>query len=213
MKKEKIFSGFKNASVIAGLAFALHSCGEKPLTETQTQVVQHKMDSALNVHPEYRTATSMLELCEWRSEEFKTANKEMVTFYSVEYIKHNIDDSDLRRFMFNAMLKNKTISWSDEPADTDSLSGNNNIKMMRQVRHNQKWFNDAMLYLMDKYDEAQLLKSDFFKVINNSRFKHNFKKNAEFIQEMNKYIKFASERQVIIRNELWNKYAKEVKKR
>jgi len=70
----------------------------------------------------------------------------------------------------------------------------------------------VLLYLSDKYTEEQFLKSEFFNVINDMTLRKNFERNMKHIEEMHKAEKFAINRKEIIYGDLWNQYAKEVKK-
>ena len=62
------------------------------------------------------------------------------------------------------------------------------------------------------YTEEQFLKSEFFNVINDMTLRKNFERNTQHIEDLQKAENFATNRKEIIYGDLWNQYAKEVKK-
>ncbi len=216
MKNNKIVSGIKTAGVVTTAVFTMASCGNKQLSESQLATVQHKTDSALTVHPEYRMATNLMYLRDEKVKNFHDANKCLLKIYSKEYIKQNIQDIRLRRFMLGVLGQEAVISdLFCEEVESDSVcyNGGHSVPTMPYIRKNQRWFYDLMLFLSDKYTDKQLLNSEFFNVINDPRLKRKFESNIARIDSINSSVEFAVERKKIIREQTWNKYAKEVQKK
>ena len=210
MKDNKIISNIKTAGVVATAAFTMMSCGR--LSEAETQIVQHKTDSAAKEHIEYRMASNVLDICESRIKGYRDANKTLVKMYSRDYIQHNEKDFAARNFMISALEDTALmLSTNSDSCTSDSIEAGQ-INSMRYIRRTQRWFNDVLLYLSDKYTEEQFLKSEFFNVINDMTLRKNFERNMKHIEEMHKAEKFAINRKEIIYGDLWNQYAKEVKK-
>ena len=212
MTQNRFISGIKTAGVVVTAALTMSSCGNKALSEQEAQIVKHKTDSAANVHPEYRTATSVLSLCEYKVENYRKANKDLLMIYARDYIKNNIQDAALARFMI------KTIEDRDLLISLDSCNSENDdfdsgmASALKYIRENQRWYNDLLLYLSDKYNEKQLLNSEFFKVIADDKLKNKFKRNMKQIEAIQPHIEFASGRKDIIYNQLTDKYTKQVQK-
>ena len=210
MKNSNIVSGIKTASVVLTAAFTMSSCGNKALSEQEVQLVKHKADSAASVHPEYRIASGMLDLCEAHVERYRRGNKDVVKMHARDYIVNNIKDAAIARLMLD-MLKEEvflTESYSDTTASED---GQNNNKLA-YIRKEYRWFNDLMLYLTGQYTERQFLNSEFFKVINNPSVKKCFEKNLDHIELIEGDIEFVSGRKTYIYKQLTDKYTKEVQK-
>ena len=212
MKKEKIVSGVKSAAVVATAVFTMNSCGNKQLSESQLQMVQHKTDSALSVHPEYAIANTTLELCEAKIAEYRDANKSIVRNYARDYIKKNIKDAALARFMLGAMNDNTLLFTSDNDGDESDTIPVNTLTTMRYVRRTQRWFNDMILYLNGRYTEQQLLNSNFFNVVNSAELKRKFEYNTKQIDKVQSCMEFPLKRKNTIQTEVFDKYQKEVKR-
>lgn len=209
-------SGVKKAGVIATAVFTIASCGNKGLSESQTKIVEHKTDSALAVHPEYRMATGLLAICESKNKVYHDANKNLVKMYTRDYIKNNIQDKLLREFMLNYLeqtITNPSMICDEIEADSIDPGVKVSALTMRHMRRDQRWFYDLMLYLSDKYNDKQLLNSQFFKVVDDPEFKTKFEYFTSKIDFVNSSVEFAVERKKIIREQTWNKYAKEVQKK
>ena len=212
MKKEKIVSGVKSAAVVATAVFTMNSCGNKQLSESQLQMVQHKTDSALSVHPEYTTANTILELCEMKIAEYRDANKSIVRNYARDYIKKNIKDAALAKFMLGVMNDNAVLFLSDDDDNENDTISVNTLTTMRYVRRTQRWFNDMILYLNGRYTEQQLLNSNFFNVVNSAELKRKFEYNTKQIYKVQSCMEFPLNRKNTIQTEVFNKYQKEVKR-
>ena len=216
MKNNKIVSGIKAAGVVTTAVFTMASCGNKHLSESQTKIVEHKTDSALAVHPEYRMASGLLAIGESKNKGYHDANRNLVKMYTREYIKNNIQDPMLRRYMLNYLeqgLTNPSIICDEIEADSINSVVETSDLNMRCMRRDYRWFYDLMLYLSDKYTDKQLLNSQFFKVVDDPEFKTKFEYFASKIDFVNSSVEFAVERKKIIREQTWNKYAQEVQKK
>ena len=212
MKDNEIISKIKTAGVVATAAFTMASCGNK-LSESQTQIVKHKTDSAAYVHHEYKLATDLAELCELRINNFRRANKDIVKLYARTYIADTIKDLDTKRFMLDMIDDEVFVTQSySNIVESDSIT-DNTFNKLSYIRKNQRWFYDLMLYLTDEYNERQFLKSDFFKVVDDARLKSVFERNTQRMEGIQKNFDFALERKTAVYNQLWNKYKNEVKRK
>lgn len=216
MKSEKIISGIKTAGVVLTAALTMNSCGSKQLSEKEQQTVQHKTDSAAYVHPEYRMAAGLIELGETKIKSFRDANKTLLKMGVKDFIRNNVKDAEMARFMCRAIDDEKFVFSSNSGIDSDSTwtedANINSLSTMRRIRCQQRWYNDLLLYLSDKYTEQQLLKSNFFKVINNKDLQKSFEYNTQQIENIKSCMEFPLQREKTIRAELWNKYASEAVK-
>ncbi len=215
MKKENIISDIKTAGVVATASLTLASCNPKPLSESQLQMVQHKTDSAANTNNEYRIARTLTFLVDDRIEQYRNANMNMVKKYSMSYIKRDIKDATLRKYMIDAMLNEKSydIEMADNIEYSDSADTENVSQTMQYIRNNQRWFNDLMLYLNGKYTDRQLLNSEFFKIIKDYELKRRFEYNTVRIEELTKNTTFLSQRQDSIRGKIYDKYVREAQRK
>ncbi len=212
MTNNKIVSDIKKAGLVTTAVFTLNACGNKQLSESQMQIAQAKTDSTLAVHHEYRMAKAAVDFGETKINEYRNANKNLVKMYAENYIKSSITDIALRRFMLNA-IDNESVLFAldNEDVENDTISVNT-LTTMRYVRRTQRWFNDMILYLTDKYTEQQLLNSEFFNVINNPKLKRKFEYNTKQIEYLNSCIEFPLKRENAIKTEVLNKYVKEAKR-
>ena len=212
MKDNKIISSIKTAGVIATAAFTMASCGHK-LSESEKETVKHKTDSAAMVHHEYKLATNLSELCEIKIRNFRRANKDIVKLYAKDYIAGNIKNVDMKKFMLNMINEEAFITESfSDVIESDTVS-NDVSSIMRNIRKNQRWFNDLMLFLTDEYSERQFLKSEFFKVVNDARLRTIFETNTERMEKIQTSSDFAKERKAVVYQQLWNKYENEVQRK
>lgn len=216
MKSEKIISGIKTAGVVLTAALTMNSCGPRQLSEKEQQTVQHKTDSAVYVHPEYRMAVGLVELGETKIKSFRDANKALLKMGAKDFIRTGVKDAEMARFMYRAIEDEKFVFSSNSGIDSDDEFAENvdinTLSMMQRIRREQRWYNDLLLYLSDKYTEQQLLKSNFFKVINNKDLKKSFEYNTQQIEYLQSCMEFPLQREKTIRDELWNKYASEAVK-
>ena len=157
MKKENVISDIKTAGVVAAASLTLASCNPKPLSESQLQIVEHKTDSAANANNEYRIAKTLNVLFDDRIEQYRNANMGLVKKYSMSYIKRDIKDAALRKYMIDAILNKNSydIEMADNVEYDNSADTENVSQTMQYIRNNQRWFNDLMLYLNGKYTDRQ----------------------------------------------------------
>ena len=216
MKKDKIVSDIKTVGVVATAALALHSCKKEPLTFARVQTALYKTDSAANMRPEYTTTTRALDLYEAQIQAYKTDNKNMLKLCCRDYLQYKIKNFELRRFLMSALENQTLMDFSDfdvdEANDVVSDMDAYYINKLRFFRRNQRWFNDALLYLCDKCDEMQFLKGDFFKTIKNPELKAKFAYNTQKISELNSVAAIASKRRDHIYDDMWQHYLKETKR-
>lgn len=212
MKNNKIVSEVKKAGLVATAVLTMNSCGNKQLSESQLQIAQQKADSALKMNSEYIMASSTVDWLDLKINAYRTCNKNFVRIYARDYVKYDMHNSVLSKFML-CMIDDKDVFlylYNDSTAnDTVSV---NLLGGISQVCRNEKWFNDMMLYFTDKYDERQFLNSEFFKVVNNKELRRKFEFNTRHIEDLQKYMEFPLERKNILRTEMYNRYAKEAQK-
>ena len=122
--------------------------------------------------------------------DYRRANKDMLKLAVNKYVRSNIYDATLLRFMLNSvqyenvnMGFGNSSDWVSEYCeDVESVSAVD--EQMVIIRRDYRWFNDLMLYLNDKYSERQLLKSEFFRTVNDKALLQNFTKNTEIIEKL-----------------------------
>ncbi|MBR3511113.1 MAG: hypothetical protein IKN73_03565 [Alphaproteobacteria bacterium] len=213
MKKENVVSGIKTAAVVATAVLTLNSCGNRKMSEKQMQIVEQKTDSAQRVHPGYKMASGLYDLCEIKIREYRESNRTLVRKTAQGYIKRYIKDINLRNFMLNSIQDEALMQkafFEDVDSELDSVESNT-VDTMSYIRKNERWFNDLMMYLTYMYDERQLLNSEFFKVLNNKDLRGIFEYNTRNIEKLKEYSDFTAERKNSIHNEIRNKYVEEAK--
>lgn len=216
MNKNKIVSDLKTAGVVAATTLTLNVYGAKQLSENQMQIIQHKTDSAAKVDNEYISVLNEVDLYNTKIKEYHDVNKRIAQMYVEQYIKQNIEDLSWRRYMLDAVKNNTLINDIDFdedkidnlPDDVDMCS----LDTMYQICYEYRWFNDFILYMTDRYTDKQLLKSGFFKVMNDDFFKQVFEYNIKRMDALEAKKIEAEQKSNAIHKEIWNKYASEVKK-
>ena len=210
MKNSNVIYELKTAFVVLTAMCTLNSCGNKPLSDKEFETIEHKTDSAQNVHQEYRIASGLCDLANIKIENHRDANKCLIKIYSKNYINDSIKDVAAGRFMIKVMDDDALLSAFDSVRANQGNIANGDFGTLKYICSNQKWYNDCVSYLLGKYDEEQLLQSDFFKVVYAPELQRKFIWNTKQIANIQKSTEFAFERKNIIHNELLNKYAKEV---
>lgn len=213
MKNNRFVYGLKTAGVVFTTAFTMVSCGNKQLSEAENQIVKHKVDSAAAEHYEYKMATGLLDLCDIKIQNIRKANKSLIKIYARDYIVNNVEDKAVKNFMVNAIEDKILISAYVAGVEKSDSISSGKLSTMRYICHNQKWFNDLVLFLNGNYDEQQLLDSGFFKVINTAGLERRFESNKTRADDIKRSASFARERKTIIYNQLWDQYSKEVKRK
>lgn len=216
MKKETIINDIKTAGVVVGATLVLNTCGNgRPLSEKQMQTVYHKTDSAVNANQHYRTASKVKFVVDNRISEYRAKNKSLVKKYSASYIKSAIKEEKLYKFMMTAMKYETMALDGDIIVDSEDYidygERNSNINY---IRRNERWFNDLMMYLSGKYNDRQLLNSEFFKVIKDKNLRHSFEHNTKQIEKLSGISHETDSVQNIIYTKCLNEYkSEEMKKR
>ena len=202
----------KTAGVVATAALTLNSCNQKNGAEYDFEGLQYKTDSVADTRPEYKTTSRAIDLYKTKIQYYKDANKKLLKLYASGYLISNINDLRLRNFMLDGLENRILGEVSDldmddtacEIADVDV----NRVNKMRFIRRNHRWYNDLLRYLSDKYDEKQLLKSDFFNVMNSPELKKQFVENTKRLEKLNSVSATASVRQNRIYDDLWQQNVK-----
>jgi len=207
---KNLISGIKTAGVVATAAMTLNSCEQKNTTNNDVQEAMYKVDSVANIRPEYKNTINAIALYKAQIQVYKDANKNMLKCYAQDYIKRNIKDVRLRKFLSLAMDEQILMEVSGfdmnesvyDFIDLDSCY----VAKMRFFRRNQRWYDDLVVYLVDGYTEKQLLNSDFFKTINNPEMKQTFEYNTKQIERLKSVVDAASKRENRIYDDLWQQY-------
>ena len=206
MTKEKIISGIKKAGVIATAVVTLGACEQKRNTN-DAQVALYKTDSVANARPEYKNMANAVELYEEQIQTYKDANKSMLKHYAKDHIKKIIQPGQMRKLLLagleEQMFLEVTCLDFDESLSESADFNPSYVRQVRFFRRNQRWYNDLVMYLLGNYNEKQLLKSDFFKVIKDQEIKKAFLYNTKQIEKLESVAKIASERQNKIYEDLW----------
>ncbi len=211
MKNNKIIYLLKTTGVVATAVLTMASCGHK-MSESEKQTVQHKTDSAAMMHPEYKLASDLSDLCDLRIKNLHRLNKDIAKIYARRQVLDNITDTFMKKLMLD-MITEESFVTQNCFAVTESDSVQDNVSdAVSFIIKNQSWFNDLMLYLTDEYNEKQFLQSDFFKVIDDEQFRNMFEHNVKKIEKIQSGADFAAERKTVVYQRLWNKYEKEVQK-
>ncbi len=209
MKKEIFINDVKTAGAVVGAALVLNACsGDRTLSEKQMQTVYHKTDSAVNANNHYRVARAMNDIAGKKINEYRAKNKSLVKRYSLSYIKSAIKEEKLYKFMMTA-LKYETMALdSDVIVDSEDYidRGERNTEI-NYIRRNERWFNDLMLYLSGKYDDKQLLNSEFFKTIKDKNLRQCFEDNIKQIEKMSVIEKDTED----VQKNIYTKYLDEYK--
>ena len=190
--KNNIVSGLKTATVVASGVLTLNSCSPNPtsgLSNQDKEIITKRTDSILNTKPDYRLSLSMMEYAGNFADTCRLKNKKIAKASAAKYIKKNIKDIMLKKFMMDSLLNNgDTVLNVNEFIDIDDILhddyGHSTADTMAYIRRNYRWLNDLMLYLSDKYTPEQLLKSGFFKSINDLKSEKKF---ISTLKEIEKY--------------------------
>ncbi|MCQ2571722.1 MAG: hypothetical protein MJ165_01855 [Alphaproteobacteria bacterium] len=156
----------------------------------------HKQENSNNVHLQIPSLSkSFRDVLSDTYTDYRRANKEMLKQAVDKYVRVNVRDAKLLKFMLNSVkyenvnmgFENSTDWVGEYNEDGESCSAEN--EQMTMIRRDYRWFNDLMLYLNDKYSERQLLKTEFFKTMNNRKLMQDFTKNTEIIESLSCSIK------------------------
>ena len=163
---------------------------------TEVAIGAHKQENSNNVHPKIPSlSTSFRAVLSDTYNDYRRANKELLKQAVDKYVRGNIREAKLLKFMLNSVRYENvnmgfeySSDWvSEYNEDGESYSVEN--EQMAMIRRDYRWFNDLMLYLNDKYSERQLLKTEFFKTMNNRKLMQDFTKNTEIIESLSSSIK------------------------
>ena len=210
IKTENFVHDIKTAGVIAGLSLTLNACHERPLTQQQIDTISCKTDSAVKKHQEYIFAENLKKLSAARIDDIREKNRKIVKRLAKAYIVNTILNPDLRHIMIQS-INNETVVFEYSELFESEYEFSSNINS-GYIYKNERWFYDLMMYLNNNYSDRQLLNGAFFKVIKNEYAKNMFEKNTERIEFFQKSFDSVSRREDSVYNNVWNKYAQEVKK-
>jgi len=123
--------------------------------------------------------------------QYQRANRDIVKRCAKKYIRAHIMERNLFKFMMGSIkYEHMDFLMSDNVAyDLSEYEESEYITdvFSANIRKNQRWFNDLMLYLSGKYTDGQLLNADFFRVINNKRARAMFIENMRNIDTLTNY--------------------------
>ena len=213
MKKETAISDIKTAVVVGGAVLTMNAC-QRPLSDAQIQNINHKTDSAVKVDANYRLADNFGSYSSKKIEGYRKNNKELVKKYATRYIEKERIEAELRKFMLNS-IKYETMALdiaNSEDSDEEYSDIGERKTYVNDIRRNQRWFNDLMLYLSGKYNDRQLLNSEFFRVIKDKNLRDNFERNTKQIEYFNGVIETTSKNKERIYNKYLQEYTESEKK-
>ena len=156
----------------------------------------HKQENSNNVHTQIPSLSkSFRDVLSDTYTDYRRANTKMLKQAVDKYVRVNVRDAKLLKFMLNSVkyenvnmgFENSSDWVGEYNEDGESYSAEN--EQMTMIRRDYRWFNDLMLYLNDKYSERQLLKTEFFKTMNNRKLMQDFTKNTEIIESLSCSIK------------------------
>ena len=162
---------------------------------TEVTVGVHKQENPKSWPHIPSLSTSFRAVLSDTYNDYRRANKDMLKQAVDKYVRANIHEAKLLKFMLNSVkyenvnmgFENSSDWVSGYNEDGESYSVEN--EQMIMIRRDHRWFNDLMLYLNDKYSERQLLKTEFFKTMNNCKLIQDFTKNTEIIERLSDNIK------------------------
>lgn len=213
MKKETIVSDIKTAVVVGSAVLTMDSC-QRPLSDTQIQNINHKTDSAVKVDANYRLADNFGSYSSQKLEICRKNNRELVKKYATRHIEKERIEAELRKFMLNS-IKQETMALdivSGDDSDEEYSDVCEKKTYINDIRRNQRWFNDLMLYLSGKYNDRQLLNSEFFKVIKDKNLRSDFERNTQQIEYLTGVIETTSKSKERIYNKYLQEYTESEKK-
>ena len=126
--------------------------------------------------------------------DYRRYSKNLVKTYADKYVRKNIKQRDLVSFMLKA-IEHENVNLAVDESDFVSEynegveSVDTTDRYMTQIRQDNRWFYDLMLYLNDKYTERQLLNSEFFKTVKDKYLLKTFSKNADIIEKLSNDVK------------------------
>ena len=218
--KNDIVNGLKTAAVVASASFTLNSCvrnSSHGLDVQDMATVSYRTDSILDKNHDYRLALSMADYSDQLSNVYRSRSKKITRESALKYIKSNISDAGFRKYMLDVLLQNNSLENNDiYDSDLDCVLGDTvgycDSEMMSCIRRDYRWFNDLMLYLSDKYTPEQLLKTGFFKNVNDLAAEKKFKSVVQDVEKYEKLKQAASQRGTDIYNRTKQECISEYKK-
>lgn len=218
MKKETIVNDIKTAGVVVTATMTMSACNnikDKPLNESEKVVALQKTDSIARQNPCYTLSQSVIDVCNNRIMVYQQRNKNIVKRGAKQHIHQQISDSKRRSLLMN-IVNNESITGGFELDDNGyyMIDDNNADERVNAefIRENYRWINDLLLYLNNTYTDRQLLKTEFFKVLNNKRMEKDFIANTEQIEALKTTLDTATKQGMTIYEEAWNKSVADIKK-
>lgn len=208
MKSMKLKNILKTTGLVAGLSWTLTACNGakgKQLSDKEKQSIIMRVDSALQDNSEYRLSQTVLNYGLEELDKLSAANKRLAICAAKHYVQKNIKDAKLRNFMLNVLSLKKGVYDRLEDVNVSDLS-------LADVRKDNRWFNDLIMFLHNNYTNEQFLKSEFFTVINNDVAYKNFTRNTEKIVMFEALVRNSSDQGASIYGKTWQKYEAEYRK-
>ena len=214
-KSYKVVNDLKTTSLVMGLSLTLSSCdfNKSGSDDHNYTEISHKTDSVLQKNLEYNLALRTQDSLRKRITQLQEANKTIVRNCAKKYLRRHITDNDLYVFMLKK-LQNEYVSLNSDNYDDVYEYGDVDLgtQYMSTIRRNHRWFNNVMLYLSGKYDDAQFLKTDFFEKIKDEKSLIAFENNLKEIQRYQKLDRAKNEHIISLHDNTYNKGATEYKK-
>ena len=218
MKKETIVNDVKTAGVAIVATMTMSACNNvksKPLSEKEKAVAVHRTDSVANQNAQYRLAHTMTDFCNENITKLRAKNKSIVKKASQQYVQKQIKEAQIR-YILSDIIKNEQITGSFEIDDdgfymVDDVVNNDTCVNADFIRDNYRWVNDLLLYLNDKYTDRQLLKTEFFKILNDKKLEREFTRNTDNIEHFKVTLDMASKNANSIYDKVWEKNVADIK--
>lgn len=212
---DKIIHDIKTAGFIVGTSLTLSACNWSGKSESGQQdyfEVSRKTDSVLQKDSMFSFSLSVHDFSTREINKCHDMNIQIVKDCTEKYVRRNISDKSLYNFMLLTLQNDAYVLSCTGDYEDNCDNQTPDIKYISKIRRNYRWFNDVMMYLSGQYDDAQFLKTGFFKLIDDKRALKAFNDNLKSIQDCQNMAKISNSRLVSKHTQIWDKYVEEQKK-
>ena len=202
---KKILKVSKITTLLFMLVWLLTAC-EKELSQEEKNAIIYNVEILAQNNDAYKLSENVLDLCAHQAEIFRRANKSIVLRNAKLFIESNVSDSVSKKKMLSELSAYTNIYCTPKDRKDGFLLNTSD------VRKNNKWFNDLIMYLNDVYTDSQFLTSEFFYVIQDVSLREQFISNAEKIANYNHVAGIAKTQKSKVYNKIMNDCIAEYKK-
>jgi len=192
-------------STIAVICAMCKPNGKTLTVEDKAKIYQMVKDS-LDKDLQYGLNKKFTDIAIQQQNNYHQINVSLCKKTAQWYIAKNITNKDLKRFMLQALM-NDHFMFNTENDETDTTEYYN----YNTISNNYRWFVELVDYLQGKYSDIEFIKSDFFKVMNDTWLTDCFTKNAEKIDSSKKIANDLSVRDNIYYENVYNHFAKKTR--